>query len=402
VTNAGALDATLARAEAGGWAGCDPYDGLSSHLARTIIPLGKLPRFALSQILLRIPLARSLAKAPPTLNAKGLGLFLGATVRGRHFLGERAHSICETLRSQIALLGIRDGEAVGWGYPFPWQSRSFWAPAGTPNAVVTATVGWHLLDMADVFGDERARSLGLSAANYLAYGLNESHLDDSAAISYTGSDHTKVVNISALAARLLARAANELPSQEYRDLAERLTQFVLRQQRADGTWPYAADPGSGWEDSFHTGYVLEALLGVRELGISIPSDALTRGFVSYARFFNADGGARLYASPRSTLDAHSAAQGIITYATLSSSTASSIPAWQGARQAALRIASWARESLWLPSKGHFAYRINGGRRDEREFIRWVQAWIALAMATAADLEAKATVLSDPATTVGVA
>ena len=69
---------------------------------------------------------------------------------------------------------------------------------------------------------------------------------------------------------------------------------------------------------------------------------------------------------------------------------------------ALRIASWARESLWLPSKGHFAYRINGGRRDEREFTRWVQAWMALAMATAADLEPKAAVPKEPASAVGVA
>jgi len=401
--SADALAALLSRAEAGAWAGPDPYDGLASGFARTIIPLGKLPRFAFSQIVLRVPLARTLAQPPPTVNAKGLALFLGAAVRGRHLLGdERARSLCESLRSQIDRLGMRAGQGVGWGYPFPWQSRSFWAPAGTPNAVVTATVGWHLLDMADVFGDERARALGHSAADYLAHELNVSRLEGGAAISYTGSDHTRVVNISALAARLLARVANVSPARGLGALAEQLVQFTLHQQLADGSWPYAADPGGGWEDSFHTGYVLEALIYVRENGIQIPDDALTRGFAAYARFFDADGGARLYASPASIFDAHSAAQGIVTYAALHASSARSIPAWKGAREMALRIASWGRESLWLPSSGHFAYRIRGGRRDEREFTRWVQAWMALAMATAGQLETSSVVPSEPVSAVGVA
>ena len=400
MTSADALAAVLARAEAGGWAGYDPYDGLSSSLARTIIPLGRVPRFVFSQVVLRVPLARALAQPPPTLNAKGLALFLGAAVRGRHLHGdERARSVCQSLRNEIDRLGIRSGQGVGWGYPFPWQSRSFWAPAGTPNAVVTATVGWQLLELADSFGDERARLLGRSAAEFLASELNESPVEDDGAISYTKADRTRVLNISALAARLLARAADVRPTLK---LAERLVRFVVRGQRADGSWPYSADPGGGWEDSFHTGYILESLLSVRELGIPIPDDTLTRGFAAYARFFDADGGARLYASPTSVLDAHSAAQGIVTYAALAASSADSIPAMRGGREMALRIASWARESLWLPSKGHFAYRIKGGRRDEREFTRWVQAWMALAMATAGALETKAAEPSEPVSTVGVA
>jgi hypothetical protein len=36
-------------------------------------------------------------------------------------------------------------------------------------------------------------------------------------------------------------------------------------------------------------------------------------------------------------------------------------------------------------EAHFAFQIRGGRRDEREFLRWVQAWMALAMATVESL-----------------
>jgi hypothetical protein len=69
---------------------------------------------------------------------------------------------------------------------------------------------------------------------------------------------------------------------------------------------------------------------------------------------------------------------------------------------ALRIASWSLRALWLPSKGHFAYRIHGGRRDEREFTRWVQGWMALAMATAGALEVLESAPTAPVSSVGVA
>lgn len=402
MTSADALAAILARAEAAGWAGPDPYDGLASSLAGTLIPLGALPRFAFSQIVLRVPLARTLAQPRPTVNAKALGLLIGAAVRGREDLGmERARSICASLRTDLEGLANRSGEALGWGYPFPWQSRSFWAPAGTPNAVVTATVGWHMLDLADAIGDERARSLGRSAADFLASALNESRVEEGSAISYTRADRTRVINISALAARVIARAADRRPEAGRDDLAERLVRFVLGEQREDGSWPYSADPGGGWEDSFHTGYVLEALLSVRELGIPVSDDALARGFSAYGRFFDPDGGARLYASSSSPFDAHSAAQGIITFAALDSSSVRAVPAWPGARETTMRIATWAKEALWLP-RGYFAYRIHRGRRDEREFIRWVQAWMALAMATAASLEPKVAISNAPVDAVGVA
>ena len=404
MTAAAALASVLARAEGQAWAGNDPYDGLTTEIGRLVMPLGWLPRFGLSQIVLRFPLARWALRPVRTVNSKALALFLGATVAGRGELGDaRARSAALNLVDELARRGTKfDSDSTGWGYPFPWQSRSFWAPANTPNAVVTGTVGWHLLTCWEVMGIDRARSLGLAAAAFLARGLRATEGGRGEALAYTPSDHTRVVNISAIAARLLALSATLQSSEPLRGKAGRLVRFVLDVQRPDGSWPYSADPGGTWEDSFHTGYVLEALINVNELGIPVPVEALARGFAAYARFFDPDGGARLYSSPSSIFDAHSAAQGIITYAALDNSSYRSIPAWEGARTMALRIASWAREALWLPSKGHFAYRIHGGRRDEREFTRWVQAWMAVAMATAAGLEAKTTVSSAPIKAVGAA
>jgi len=223
-------------------------------------------------------------------------------------------------------------------------------------------------------GIERARFLGLSAANFLAHELHTAEVGAGSALSYTPADRTRVINISALAARLLARAATSPSGAALRTSAERLMQFVLQHQRADGGWPYGAERGSDWEDSFHTGYVLESLLHLKQSGLDVPSEALERGLTAYAGFFGTNGESRLYRAHSTILDAHSAAQGVITYLAA------------GEAETAARIVQWTLDALWIEERGHFAYRIVRGRRDEREFIRWVQAWMALAMGKAAALE----------------
>lgn len=388
MTGSDTLPAILRHAEAMDWAGADPYDGLASPLGTLINPLGQFPRFVLSQAVLRSPFIRRIANPPSKENPKGLALFLGAATQGRSILGEdRARSLFERLVSRITRQAVGSSHGHGWGYPFPWQSRSFWAPAGTPNTVVTATVGWHLIGAGEAFSDSNALALGQSAAHFLRDEMHFSPAGEGTAISYTAGDHTRVVNLSALAARLFARVAHARPQDDLLNLANRLARFVLSAQREDGSWPYSIDSGGGWEDSFHTGFILEALLDLRRLGVLVPREAVARGFTAYGRFFDPDGGARLFLKPQSPFDAHSAAQGIITYASCLSDREASSSETAKARVMAVAIADWARNALWLPAKDHFAYRITRGRRDERDYTRWVQAWMALAMAVAARLEA---------------
>jgi hypothetical protein len=376
-----ALVAVLTRAEGTGWAGRDPYDALLSPLGRAAIPFGSAARTLVTQMALRVPAARPLCSAPATANAKGLALFLGAVARGRRVLGADRSAVLGTqILSALALRAIPVRIGRAWGYPFPWQSRWFWAPFGTPNAVVTATVGWHALDYADAFEDADGRRIGRDAAEFLAEGLAMSELPSgAAALAYTPNDRTRIVNVSALGARLLARVGETGP-------ARRLLKFILGAQRLDGSWRYAEDPRGGWEDSFHTGFVLEALLDLRRFGLEVPDESLEMGFFSYARFFDDDGSARLTPKPGAPRDAHSAAQGIVTYAALVRSPLRALASRVGARERAGMIAQWALQKLYLPNPSYFAYRILRGVRDERDFTRWVQAWMALAMATASDLQ----------------
>lgn len=376
MTRKEALSTIIQRAERAGWAGADPYDGLHSVAGSLAIPFGPPARLLVIQSALRLRWLRPLLGPRESVNPKGLALFLGAVVRGREALGEeRAGALARTLVRELEARGQSVAGGTAWGYPFPWQSRFFYAPAGTPNAVVTSTVGWHLLAAAEAFGDTTARRLAEGAARFLQSGLHWTEVGTgAAAVSYTPLDHTRIVNVSGLVARLLARLGTREP-------AERLARYILDSQLENGCWPYAPDRRGRWEDSFHTGFLLESLLHLRRDGVDIPSEPLRRGFASYRRFFDADGGARLYAAPGAVYDAHSAAQGMVTYAAAADEPSSDSFLSDDPAAMADSISDWTMRALWIPTRGYFAYRSRAGVRDEREFTRWVQAWMALGLAT---------------------
>jgi hypothetical protein len=372
-----ALAVLFHRAEAAGWAGADPYDGLHSVAGRLAIPLGPPARLFVIQSALRWQAARAVIRPAPTVNPKGLALMLGAAIRSRAALGEKpARDRAARLVAALRARAVTVSGALAWGYPFPWQSRFFWAPAGTPNAVVTATAGWHLLAAEEESGDRDAGEMARGAARFL---LNHLHWMDAeggaSSVSYTPRDQTRIVNVAGLVARLLARLGE-------RERAARLTRFIVRSQLENGCWPYSLSARGRWQDSFHTGFLLESLLDLRAAGIEVPEPTLRRGFEAYARFFDADGGARLYSESAAPYDAHSAAQGMATYeAAVRHGTSRAITA-EDPRAAARSIAEWAMRRLWIEEKSRFAYRLSArGARDDTDYARWVQAWMAFGLAS---------------------
>jgi hypothetical protein len=372
-----ALAVLFQRAEAAGWAGADPYDGLHSSVGRMAIPLGAPARLLVIQSALRWPAARALLSPAHTVNPKGLALFLGASIRARAVLDDEA--ACARAGCLIAELrdrAVTVGNDLAWGYPFPWQSRFFWAPAGTPNAVVTSTVAWHLFAAEEAFGDREAGEMARSAARFLLNHLHWSEADGGASsLSYTPGDRTCIVNVSGLAARILARTGE-------RERAARLTRFIVRSQLENGCWPYSLSARGRWQDSFHTGFLLESLLDLRAEGIEVPESTLRRGFQAYARFFDGHGGARLYADPSAPLDSHSAAQGMATYEAAVRCGAGLEVVGEDPAAAAERVATCTMQRLWIEEKGRFAYRVSGaGVRDETDYARWVQAWMAFGLAS---------------------
>jgi hypothetical protein len=324
------------RAAANDWRGIDPYDGLTSPLAR-FLP-GKLARQAWTQLHRRSPVNwRGLCGIRPQLNSTTLALFA---------LGSGDEKLREKLR------GLRNADG-GWGYPFPWQSRAFYAPANKSNLICTywaakALHGCHPERSEGSQSLPREAEILRSAQNdnvvEAARRFVEKNLLRDGYITYVAGNDTQVHNINLLGAALLGR----------QDCAE----WSVRRQRADGSWPYGEAANQQWVDNFHTGYCLVAL---RETGWF--PEAAARGFAFWDRhFWSPEFAPRYYADGSGPVDIHCCALGILTYLAF------------GQRDKAQQVAGWALENMW-DKRGHFWYQLG----NRISYLRWSQAWMYYAL-----------------------
>ncbi len=294
------------------WRGYDPYDGLNSPVAR-LLP-GKFARQAWTQLHRRSPVnLRPLCGIAPTLNAKGLALFA---------LGGGDAAVREKLRA----LRNPDG---GWGYPFPWQSRAFFAPRGASNLICTAFA---------------TKALGCDVSEFI-----EKHLLRDGWISYIAGSDTQVHNINMIGAALIGR----------RDCME----FSVKRQRPDGSWWYGEAANQHWIDNYHTGYNLVAL----QESSWFPESA-RRGFEYWDRtFWTTEFAPRFFHDQTYPLDAHCCAQGVLTYLAF------------GEPEKANAVARWAVEHLW-DERGFFWYQRGRWFTNRLCYMRWAQAWMYYALA----------------------
>ncbi|HET8677298.1 MAG TPA: hypothetical protein VFO63_15990, partial [Blastocatellia bacterium] len=143
------LDKLLSYCRKQSWMGYDPYDALTSPLARAIGRSGKLARTVMIQAVKRAPVnLRPLLGIKKDLNPKAIALAARAvallTKNSGSSLNPSRMNSAEELKSDFDFLMQTLGklrsdqyEQACWGYNFDWQSRAFFAPRGTPNVVCT-------------------------------------------------------------------------------------------------------------------------------------------------------------------------------------------------------------------------------------------------------------------------
>ncbi|HVM60879.1 MAG TPA: hypothetical protein VMV72_08430 [Verrucomicrobiae bacterium] len=309
-----------------GWRGYDPYDALNSPVA-CLLP-GKLARQAWTQLHRRSPVnLRPFCGIRPTLNPKALALAALGSGDGR-WLDE-----LERLRTSQG----------GWGYPFAWQSRAFYAPRGTPNLICTAFAARAYERL------ERACDISFLEKNLLRERAGERWL------TYVLHSDTQVHNVNMVGAALLGR----------KDCLE----FSVKRQRADGSWWYGESENQHWIDNFHTGYSLVALKDYEaKTGDRGFADSAARGFAFWEKtFWRADGAPRYYHNADHPFDTHCSAQGIVTFLAF------------GRVEQAVHVAEWAVENMW-DTRGFFWYQRGQRGINRLCYMRWTQAWMYYALA----------------------
>src|SRR5260370_2697533 len=191
------------------FAGYDPYDALNSRLFQTTpFKDSRIARLSWTQLFKRSPLNfRRLALVPAERNPKGTALFaLAALADYRRLRTVEAETDARALLDD--LLGARltsESGAACWGYNFDWQSRSFFAPRGTPTVVPTAFAARAFVEALRAFGDESYLQAARSACDFILGDLNRCEESaDEVCFSYSPLDQTRVFNASLLAGEGLA------------------------------------------------------------------------------------------------------------------------------------------------------------------------------------------------------
>ena len=264
-------------------------------------------------------------------------------------------------------------EEACWGYNFDWQSRAFFAPRGTPNAVCTVFAAHAFLDWFEKTGSDHAFDMAESSCRFILDRLNRTGGEDEFCFSYTPLDNSRVHNVNMLAAELLARVFGINQKEEYRETAARAVRFTMARQLDDGAWPYGEAENQRWIDGFHTGFVLVSLKNIiGHLGETGWRSGLRRGCEYYReRFFLADSAPKYYHDRLYPVDVHSAAQAIITFAEMKD-------IMPGAGKMANQAVKWAIDNM-QDEAGYFYFQRHRFYTIKIPYMRWAQTWMLYAL-----------------------
>lgn len=192
-----------------------------------------------------------------------------------------------------------------WGYPFDWVTRTGVIKAGIPLITTTPYVFEAFLEVQKIQPREEWKNILESIVRHVTTGIKDFKFSETAsASSYTPYDQGGIINASAYRAFMLTSAAKFFGNDDFLKIAGRNLNFVLENQNADGSWPYAVDGVRDFVDHFHTCFVMKALAKIYLLtGERRILDPLARGVDYYLKnLFAGDGMPRPFSkAPRLTV-----------------------------------------------------------------------------------------------------
>lgn len=352
--------------------GYDPYDVLRSPIFRLpILRSSKIIRFGVQQVFRRIPF-----NLRPLLGiTKGLSpVTLGCCLQGYSYsVIEKPEKRDLYLGKGDELVSVLDGlQSAGysgacWGYEFDWQGRYANIPAGTPTVVATGFITNGLFEYYKATGNRDAFRLCESATGFVLRDLHRSCEGETFCFSYSPVDSQRVFNASMKGARLLVQVYSVNGNTELVSAARGATEYVVKQQRPDGSWGYSAGDARTWADNHHTAYVLDCLDEYMKLsGDTRHKAALDRGLAYYRSNFFDGPVPKFFDNKKYPVDSTALAQSILTLVRF------------GDIEKAAEVAQWGIQHM-RDVEGYWYYQKKRLYMHPTSYMRWSNGWMYCAL-----------------------
>lgn len=361
--------------------GWDPYDGLNSKVFKSLGLHGaSFSRLAWIQLFKRNPInLRRLFLVPKGFNPKGIGLFLSCyskllrdIVKANNQEVDKVKNKVHSLANLLISLQSQGYSGACWGYNFDWQARGgLFFPSGTPTVVATTYAAFGLFDAYEATGEKRYLETAISSAKFVLNDLSRDYREDGTFLfsySVTKGNNT-VYNASLLGSKLLSRAYHYTGDKNLIKVAKGSVQAVINAQEKDGSWVYGELEFQSWKDSFHTGFNIECLSEYMKFsGDRSIEKAVNKGLDYYLKnFFTNEGVPKYYHNRTYPIDIHSAAQLVVTLASLG--------ILKDKVSLVQKVLYWTTRNMQSPL-GYFYYQINHRFTTKIPYMRWSQSWMA--------------------------
>lgn len=366
--------------EAHQWKAYDPFDGLSSTALSKLTFNNHFLRIALQQTIRRFPVnLRPLLGVSKQTSSKGMGfcalgyLKLHQATGSKSYLTKVRHCMEWLMHNYNP-----DYSGYAWGNHFSYESRGGSIPLGVPTVVWTSLIANAFLDAYEALGEEQYLRIAESAGTFIMNDIPRYTEGDSLCFMYTPLTRPDpgncIHNSNVLCAWLLARLYSHTKEGNLLSLARPSINYTMKHQLAAGGWYYGEPSKYHWVDSFHTGYVLEAINGyVKASGDHSCLAKLRKGYhYLLETFFGPDGTPKYYDSRTYPLDIQCASQGIQTLAKLAEFNGRSL-------EVAKAVARWTIDKMQDP-EGYFYFRKYPLITNKTPMFHWGQATMLSALA----------------------
>ena len=351
--------------------GWDLYDALLSPLFKSGSIFDRsILRYFWTQVNKRSPINfRPLMGVPKSSNPKGLSLILRGYCQ-LYNITQNSKYLDYSKEIMEQLINIKsESKYYCWGNNFPYQSRSEFYKAYSPNAITTSFVVQALIDFYQIIQNPDILSIISSVGEYFVDELLYRDKYNNVIFKYYESDKYITYNSNAKVSESLVRIASIVNNPYYNELARSNYNYLLSKQNEDGSWFYSDSPSGKWIDNFHTGYVLVALKNIREgLEIQNGENEITRGLSYHLKnHYTKEWLPKYYNNSLYPIDTHCFAQAIITFIEF------------GKYEVASSLLDNVIKLMYNKNKGFFIYSIRKYYSVKTNLLRWCNAYMFYAI-----------------------